>query len=50
MVEIKVSNKSKVLITFQLIVLGIFLPPCIYNWFYIPYMWGKVVEFWSVFL
>jgi len=34
--------------TIQLIVLGIFLPPCIYNWFYIPMMWGKVSEFWGI--
>lgn len=31
----------------SLIGLGIFLPPCIYNWFYIPMIWGKVTEFWQ---
>lgn len=45
----KNNNKTwkNVQFIISLIGLGIFLPPCIYNWFYVPMMWGKVIEFWQ---
>jgi len=43
------NNKpSKIRIILSILALIFFFPPLVYNWFYIPYMWGKVFEFWGI--